>query len=148
MTVVAVACVAALAPSAIAGAAQSFIRVEIAADLSAGDAGDEVAGSSTMRYRCESLRKLTNRIWFERRTAGDGTWRRIEPDQVRYSLARFPDQRRPGARVRRASVQAPRSSFAGAGSDEFRLHSRATFNCAGHKVVARSETLPLPGLGA
>ena len=144
MTLAVVACATLLALSGTARAAQSFFRYEIAADLSAGDAGDEIVGTSTMRYRCESRTKLTNRIWFERRAAGDGAWQRIEPAQVRYRLTRFADQQRAGVRVRRASVRAPASSFAGAGSDEFRLHSRATFSCAGHKLVARSETLPLP----
>jgi hypothetical protein len=143
-----VACVAVLAAAGIAGAAQSFVRYDIAADLSAGDAGDEIAGSATMRYRCDALTKLTNRIWFERRPAGAdaAAWERVEPDAVRYRTARFADQRRAGARVRRASVRAP--SFAGAGAFEFRLRGRMRFTCADHKVVAKSETLPLPGLGA
>jgi hypothetical protein len=144
-----VACVAMLVAAGSAGAVQSRVRFDIAADLSAGDAGDAIAGTSTMRYRCDSRRRLTDRIWFERQTAGAGDWQRIEPDQVRYRLTGFADQHQAGSRVRRASVQAPRTSFAGAAaSDEFRLHSRMTFTCAGHKVVARSETLPLPGIGA
>jgi hypothetical protein len=143
-----IACIALLALSGHAGAAQSLVSFDIAADLSAGGAGDEIAGTSTMRYRCDGRRRLTNRIWFERRAAGVGAWQRIEPGQVRYRLTGFADSRRAGGRVRRASVQAPRSSFAGAGSDDFRLFSRMTFTCLGHKVVARSQTLPLPGLGA
>jgi hypothetical protein len=141
-------CAAMLASAGVAGAARFFVRVDIAADLSAGDVGEDIAGTSTLRYRCDERRTLTNRIWFERRAAGGEDWRRIEPAQVRYDVARFADPHRPGARVRRASVQAPRSSFAGGAAFEFRLHSRATFNCAGHKVVARSQTLALPGLGA
>jgi hypothetical protein len=148
MVVAVVACLALLAPPG--NAAQSRVRFDIAADLSAGGAGDEIAGTSTMHYRCDSRRRLTNRIWFEGRPGGAGAaeWQRIEPAEVRYRLAIFRDPQRAGDRVRRASVQAPRSSFANSSSDEFRLHSQMTFTCAGHKVVARSETLPLPGIGA
>jgi hypothetical protein len=147
MVVAVLACMAMLVPSG--NAAQSRVRFDIAADLSAGDAGDAIAGTSTMHYRCDARRNLTNRIWFEGRPGGVGAadWQRIEPAEVRYRLAIFRDPQRAGDRVRRASVQAPRSSFTNSGSDEFRLHSRMTFTCAGHKVVARSETLPLPGLG-
>jgi hypothetical protein len=136
--------VALLAPWGTAGAVQSVVRFDIAADLSAGDAGDEIAGTARMRYRCDARTKLTNGIWFDRRPAGGGEWQRIEPDGVRYDLAGFPDPRLAGRRVRRVSVQAPRSSLADTASFEFRLHSRMTFTCAGHKVVARSETLALP----
>jgi hypothetical protein len=142
------ACAAALISAGTSGAGTSFVRFDIAADLSAGDAGDEVAGSSTMRYRCEEQRKLSNRIWFERRASGSDAWQRIEPAGVGYLLARFADRRRIHARVLRASVAAPRSSFAGAGAADVRLRSRATFTCGDHKVVARSQTLALPGLGA
>jgi hypothetical protein len=142
------ACVAALVSAGTSGAAQSFVRFEIAADLSAGDAGDEIAGRSTVRYRCDARRTLSNRIWFERRASGSDAWERIEPAGVAYGLARFADRRRIHTRVLRASVTAPRSSFTGAGTADVRLHSRATFTCGDHRLVARSQTLALPGLGA
>ncbi|MEA2154064.1 MAG: hypothetical protein QOE11_204 [Solirubrobacteraceae bacterium] len=129
-------------------AAQSVVRFDIAADLSAGDAGADIAGTSAMHYRCDSRVRISDRIWFERRATAADPWLRIEPDRVSYRPARFADPRRPGGRVRRETVQAPRSSLAAAGSGDFRLRSRMTFACAGHRIVARSETLPLPGIGA
>jgi hypothetical protein len=139
---------AAAAPAATPPPPRSFVTFDIAADLTAGDAGAEVAGSSSVHYRCDAVTRVSDRVWFERRTGAGGAWRRIEPAGVRYRLVRFSARHEEGVRVWRSSVRAPRSSFAGAGSAEVRLRSHMTFACGDSRVTAKWKTLPLEGLDA
>jgi len=148
---IAVAFAVAAACCAVASAAtappRSFVRFDIAADLTAGDAGGDVAGSSSVHYRCDAeIIRVSDRIWFERRAGAGAAWRRIEPAGVAYRTVRLADRRTAGALIRRASVRAPRGSFAGAGAAQFRLRSRMTFTCGDGRAVAKGKTLPLDGL--
>jgi hypothetical protein len=136
------------APAATPPPPRPFVTFDIAADLTAGDAGADVAGSSSMHYRCDAVTRVSDRVWFERRTGADGAWRRVEPAGVRYRLVRFSARHEEGVRVWRSSVRAPRGSFAGAGSAAFRLRSHMTFACGDSRVTAKWKTLPLEGLEA
>jgi hypothetical protein len=146
-TVAAVTAACAVASAATAPP-KSFVRFDIVADLTAGDAGSDVAGSSSVHYRCDAeIIRVSDRIWFERRAGVDGAWRRIEPAGVAYRAVSLPDRRAAGALIRRASVRAPRGSFAVTGTAQFRLRSRMTFTCGDGRAVAKGKTLPLDGLG-
>jgi hypothetical protein len=124
-----------------------FVHFDITADLTAGDAGSDVAGSSSINYRCDAeIIRLSDRIWFERRSETGAAWRRIEPAGVAYRSVRLPDRRASDALIRRSTVRAPRAAFAGAGTVQYRLRSRMVFTCGDQRAVAKWKTLPLQGL--